>query len=462
MSTFNYTYNFGYIAEGIKKGKLLAIKYSDDASIMEHRLKVAVDDHQLLTRTASGHVSALFADLVDIAVSVHAADRLSYRYRDRTCRIQVQLPVRSSQFLDNLSIREELESILYWFTEDLWSFEFMPYVKSGRTIDVARRLLLDEKAQPTHVALWSGGLDALSGLYNRLIQEPNTHYTLFGTGSNEMIFSLQRDVAKKINTIFPHRTKLLQLPIRLRKEDTQISSSARSRGFIFLLLGAVCALQEKQHTLYIHENGIGALNLPLRDSEVGLDHSHSVHPLSLYRMGRWLSSLLEEPFSFENPFLFVTKAQICEELLQKNEELAFSTVSCDSRHRSDPMQCGYCSSCLLRRQAIAVLGKEDQTRYQITTSSERQKKSSKKERRIHLVAMLAQVETLRQLLSEENPWESMVKQYPLLDEIVQKMGGAKVENQARTSTHFLTLYRNYVSEWDINTVRHILKQGLLE
>ena len=462
MNEFDYTYNFGYIAEGIKNGKLLLIKHNSGASSTEHRLKVAVDDHQLLTSTASHYVSALFADLVDIAVSVHVADRLSSRHRDRTCRIRVQLPVRSPQFLDDSSIREELQRILYWFTEDLWSFEFMPYVRTGRMIDVAQRFSTDEKAQPTYIALWSGGLDALAGLYNRLIQEPNTHYTLFGTGSNEMIFSLQRDVAKKINIVFPNRTKLLQLPIRLRKEDTQTSSSSRSRGFVFLLLGAVCALQEKQRTLYIHENGIGALNLPLRDSEVGLDHSHSVHPLSLYRMRKWLSSLLEEPFLFENPFLFTTKAQICEELLREREELAFSTVSCDSRHRSDPMQCGYCSSCLLRRQAIAVLGKEDQTRYQITASSERQKKSSKKERRVHLVAMLAQVETLRQRLSKENPWQGMVKQYPLLDEIVQKMGGTQVENQVKIGTQFLSLYHNYVSEWDSDVVRNVLKQGLLE
>ncbi len=76
--------------------------------------------------------------------------------------------------------------------------------------------------------------------------------------------------------------------------------------------------------------------------------------------------------------------------------------------------------------------------------------------------MLAQVEILRQRLSKEQPWQGMVKQYPLLDEIVQKMGGTQVENQVKIGTQFLSLYHNYVSEWDSDVVRNLFKQGLLE
>jgi 7-cyano-7-deazaguanine synthase in queuosine biosynthesis len=457
MNQFDYRYNFDNIAEGIKKGQLQRI---DCVANEVHKLSAAVYDSQLLINTSSYEVSSLLADLTDIAVAVYTADRLSQRKKNVTCRINIQLPIRSSSLLDrSSSIREQLQEILYWFTEDLWFFDFMPYTQIGRFSEVNKRLPIPDEPHPKRVALWSGGLDALAGLYHQLMQDTTTYYTLFGTGGNEMILHTQKLLIDEIKRTLPtDRLKLIQIPIRLKKEDARTSSSARVRGFVFMLLGAVCALQEEQNTLYIHENGIGAINLPFRDSEVGLDHSRSVHPLSLYRMSKFLSSMLETPFSFENPFLFSTKAQVCEKLLRETPELAFLTITCDSRHRRDPMQCGYCSSCLLRRQAIAALGKDDRTNYLVTELSRRQKKYY----RTHLVAMLAQVNTLRMLLSSEDSWQSLSENYQTLDEIVQKTGGTRREDQSVMRHQFLDLYRNYISEWDRDRVHTIIKQGLLE
>jgi len=55
---------------------------------------------------------------------------------------------------------------------------------------------------------------------------------------------------------------------------------------------------------------------------------------------------------------------MCQALVEAGcVDLAFETISCDRLHREKPMQCGYCSSCLLRRQALAVQRVEDQTCY---------------------------------------------------------------------------------------------------
>jgi hypothetical protein len=227
----------------------------------------------------------------------------------------------------------------------------------------------------------------------------------------------------------------------------------RSRGFVFLLLGAVCSCQAGKDTLYIHENGIGAINLPFRKSEVGLDHSRSVHPLSLIHMGDLLSAILERPFFFRNPFLSWTKAQMCKEPLERGaEKQVFATVSCDSRHRAYPMQCGYCSSCLLRRQAIAVSGVIDKTHYQITDNPSRERKSVDA---THYRAMLAQVDAMKTLLAVPDSWHKISQRYHTLLDIVDN-----AEEQETIQAQLLQLYQNYVTEWE--TFRELIGREFLE
>jgi hypothetical protein len=154
--------------------------------------------------------------------------------------------------------------------------------------------LADARSELSAVTLWSGGLDSLAGLYNRLSGEPSARYILLGTGSNTILHSTQQQVAVRLRSRFPGRIRLVQIPIRLdestalRKEPRQ-----RSRGFVFMLLGAACAYLAGKTTLSVYENGIGAINLPFRASEVGLDHTRSSHPLSLLYMSNLVTELLE-------------------------------------------------------------------------------------------------------------------------------------------------------------------------
>lgn len=165
-------------------------------------------------------------------------------------------------------------------------------------------------------------------------------------------------------------------------------------------------------------------------------------------------------FTFQNPFLFWTKAQMCGILAQPTTiGLVFLTITCDRLRREQPMQCGCCSSCLLRRQTLAVLGIKDQTKYVVTCSHthDGSKRSSESN---HLRAMLYQVNSLRSLLSTVDPWYSISKQYSVLHEIIEQM--AKQESIAPSVLveQLLQLYKRYVHEWD--SVQHIVGQGLLE
>jgi hypothetical protein len=271
------------------------------------------------------------------------ADRLSFRNTDRTCSIHVCLPVRHPELWGSTKTIDYLDDLLYWYTQDHWSFEFRSRSLYGRFAEREATLPFSFREAPPEVALWSGGLDSLAGLYSQLSSSATARYVLFGTGMNTQMHHKQEMYAHLIADQFPGRVTLIQVPYRLEStKEMQKHTLQRSRGFVFLLLGTVCALLEDQHTLSIYENGIGAINLPFSEAEVGLDHSLSVHPISLLRMEAFISHLLNTTFLFQNPFLFKTKAQMCQALVGSPHypELIDSTFTCDRPHREQPGQCG--------------------------------------------------------------------------------------------------------------------------
>ncbi len=466
LEEYDYDFTFEHIGEQYKESGLRIFDYRANRVI---DVQIMVDDSQIPLLNYQA-LAPQHSDLVDIAIAVHLVDRLATNYskmvrteKEMPRRIRIRLPLQTYRKLNDTSIPEKLREVLYWFTGDFWTFEFLPYTKHPRTAQRQHPLpFLSQTNEATRVALWSGGLDAFAGAYQQLCQDNASNYILFGTGSNNYMNATQRETSEMLVGLFPGRIQLLQLPFALRgvNDDIRTSSSMRSRGFVFLLLGAVCAHHIEKNTLHIHENGVGAINLPFRKSEVALDHSRSVHPLSLVYMSDLLSTILGQPFLFRNPFLSWTKAQMCKELLTQGfTKLASFTVSCDSRHRAYLQQCGYCSSCLLRRQAIVVSGVPDKTSYQITDNSKRKRNPKDA---LYYRAMLAQVNTMKTLLATSDSWQRMSQHYLTLSDIVENMGVQREQEVSQTvlQTRLLQLYREYVNEWE--QVREPLGRAFLE
>lgn len=201
------------------------------------------------------------------------------------------------------------------------------------------------------------------------------------------------------------------------------------------------------------------LNLPFRASEVGLDHSRSVHPLSLIAMSALVSHLLGTAFTFRNQFVLTTKAEICARLAHpRAHPLIFSTITCDRLHRIKGLQCGCCSSCLLRRQAIAVHAIHDETPYVVLSAQERTPKD-RYEASLHLRAMLHQVATFSSLFATDDPWFAFAYHYPTLGDIVDR-SAIDLPAGRSLADELLELYRRYVHEW--HTVQHMIGRDLLE
>jgi len=381
---------------------------------------------------------SLAFDLIDLAVAVNIADWLSRRAQDVSHHIMVHLPLRNPDLFANPSTYQKLQDILYWYTEDSWIFEFTQRVAPEHTTE--RRGALTEPRRK-EVALWSGGLDSFSGLCSRW-SDPNllSGFLLVGTGSNDFIKKKQQSLARAVQQHLSKRIEWVQVTFQaLGAGEIPKNSLFRARGFSFLLLGAAMAYLECQPQLYVYENGVGAINLRLSTAEVGLDYARSVHPKSLSLVGDLVSALVGEPFEICNPFLFHTKTQMCKPLVGNATltHLATKTITCDRLPREPGRQCGCCTSCLLRRQALTAAGIADRTPYAVLASG-----YSPDYKELHLKAMLQQIATLQRLLDETNPWNALCQSFPELIEVQY------VLPEGVASQRLPRLYRTYVEEWN--------------
>lgn len=439
----DYTLDFG---SGVNSNG--CIQFTDRATKKESFIGIAIDDEEFNCRVKQEFPSVV-ADLIDLAVAIHFADRLAFQnLRQDQSHIYVKLPVRHPEIMNTELFRSQLENLLEWATGSLWLFDFSKRSDAERS--VVRQPSLPVASQDCEVAMWSGGLDAFAGLYQRLRSHPEKSFLLFGTGGNVNVHKLQEDTEKQIRYIFPNRCTLYRFPIGFCDSNAvRKNKITRARGVVFAMLGAACASLMGRQELCFYENGTGAINLPYRESALGLDHTRSVHPLTLLKVSDLISELLGEAFRVWNPFLFSTKSEMCQILAEDvTGRLSSQTKSCDSPHRHNISQCGYCSSCLLRRQALSAAKIEDKTRYLILHGNY----SPVKDPSESLRHMLAQVETLRFLLNRPNPheiqWEALTRKFPILDDIVDQCSVVEKLTALDMQSKLIRLYQKYVAEWD--------------
>jgi hypothetical protein len=398
---------------------------------------------QLYTNQAVD-VQDIASDILDLSMTIHVADWLSRRQNEQRCKIHVELPLRCSARFSG----SQLAEILRWFTEDEWSFSFSAIKQRSDQ----QLTILPQAQSRQEIALWSGGLDSLAGLWNRSLVNSNDQFVLIGAGANRRVKGIQRKVFRGVREKLVGRTLQLRQPSfilsnialsRNGQSRVTINDRARTRGLVFMLVGAACALLEGGHELYVYENGIGALNLPYAGA-VGLDHTRSVHPLSLIHAGKLISDVIGRKFAIHNPFLFHTKGQMCAALGPHEVLLVAATTSCDRPQRAlqRPVQCGCCSSCLLRRQALDAAGMIDRTTYW------KQNIISEANVNSFLPAMSDQVRKLKTCIDSVDPWSNLLLAYPDLSKTADTVArDERVPSQA-IQERFTTLFRNYVREWD--------------
>lgn len=312
-------------------------------------------------------------DLLHLAASIYAVDRLAGREHRRTqsdCsrELQVTLGVSDLDFWDDDRVRSLVIDVLETLSEDLWDIRFVAW--GGVDPESQRRLLRlpdDLKETSPLVCLYSGGLDSAAGLGLRIDQDPGRPVVPVTVRHQ----SAQRRLVRDQYCLLRERTDVRMYPlvvpfsmVRPSRLVPREETSQRTRAFLFSALGGVAASLLGASTVEVFESGVGVVNLPFMAGMIGSRMTCSCHPGFFRLMSRLVSEVSGRDISFTFPHLGRTKGEMVRGLAEMGlHELAQATVSCvhfPLRHKRTK-QCGVCPACILRRQALLAAGIEEPT-----------------------------------------------------------------------------------------------------
>ncbi|WP_235431979.1 7-cyano-7-deazaguanine synthase [Nocardiopsis sp. RV163] len=387
--------------------------------------------------------NSLAADLWWIAASCMAVDRNLRRPARHKWRsgqewsrtIGVSIPVQNPEWWTAHASR--VADLLEWLTADTWKLDFL----RGDTLGFrSEDLGIDASELAGEAALFSGGLDSVSGMIDDL-RSSGDRLTAVSVSTNSRMRSLQQRIFHGLRRPLPRLCAQLSFTLQVHMDNPE--DTVRTRGFVFLAAGVVSAIALKRDSLRLYENGPGALNLALSRGQVGAQTARAVHPKTLLYMERLAEDITGAPFRVENRCFRLTKAEMVQRVPAGDEydRVLEATISCDTgfaHHGSDGSthpHCGGCTSCLLRRQALAAAGRGVPTPQRPTPQRKLE----------HRHLMNWQVARLRHAMSGGLSWKRMVREFP---DLVCDPDSFLPEHRGE----LLDLFSRYAAEWDLPSV----------
>jgi 7-cyano-7-deazaguanine synthase in queuosine biosynthesis len=303
-----------------------------------------------------GGLTSLEADLLLVASSVFAVDRcLARGQREDFARgIEISIPVVNAGRLQ--PVRALLEELLRTLSNDSWRIAFRQESGQTETVPVANQ-------RQGSTLLFSGGLDSLAAAIELGTSTPALQLVSHTTRNQRTSVTQDELVSllKSIGIAPPHRKFLVSAtstaPATHISFDTE--SSQRTRSFLFLTLGVLCA-RRAGHTevVYLAENGQMAIHLPLTSARIGAFSTHTAHPDVLAKAKLFFNEILQTSLHIANPYVHKTKAEVTKIVWDKLFPAIPIATSCwkTSRLRGEATHCGVCIPCIVRRIAIESHG----------------------------------------------------------------------------------------------------------
>ena len=364
-------------------------------------------------------------DLMVLAAHVYAADtRISRKSESQdswTRELRLVVPVSDRSRWEPTT--STLVRMLNFLTGDRWTICFRQRPSQVATLVPPRTARLIGPPFD-NLSLLSGGLDSLINAIDRL-EEGCTPLFISHAG-DPATSSDQNTLIKGLNEAFPARAfNQLRLWMSFPKgliPGSCIENSTRARSFLFFALGIFAGSGfDMPFTLYVPENGLIALNVPLDLLRLGALSTRTTHP---YYIARWNELLVQLalPGKIDNPYWDQTKGEMV--LACANPDLlthlAPYSMSCSSPTKGrylglNRQHCGYCLPCIIRRAALqAGFGHgADKTQYSIPDLKARSLSTQQAEGQQVRAFQLA-IERLR--LRPELASILIHKQGPLIDE----------------------------------------------
>ncbi|MDP4266305.1 MAG: Qat anti-phage system QueC-like protein QatC [Bacteroidota bacterium] len=309
-------------------------------------------------------------DLLYISLMVYYADRkISRKEEDDawTRQIKMYIPVIETELWNEN--KELLEKMISFLSGDIWKFEFRKRELNQKEEKAFKGMDRQKKKhQPKAICMLSGGLDSFIGAIDILNQEKDVWFVGHYSGGKGVI-KYQKNVIENLiveyNLYSDQFFNFFASPLR------GIEDTTRTRSFMFfahaIILGSG---MDKDMTLYIPENGLISLNIPLTNTRMGSSSTRTTHP---YYMKLFQQLLINIGLKIKlyNPYQFKTKGQMIKEckdpdFLYKNISKTMSCSHPDIGRYSgekDPNHCGNCLPCVIRRAAIEYAFKNDTSNY---------------------------------------------------------------------------------------------------
>ena len=308
-------------------------------------------DLQKIEETLDHEIHPAIIDLYRIASAVYFSDLQLSRPKARTRNFDILISVSEKSRWD--AQKQHLESMLRFLSGDSFNFHFV----QGRFPD--QEFLFTDSRQRRAVSLFSGGLDSFSGV-KWLIDHEYSPMIISHGPSNNIITSVQNTLHDELQRIIEN-LEIIQVKARPRrnKDNKAKELSQRTRSFLFLSLGSIFALENGIREIFLSENGILALNIPITQSRI-FSNTKTAHPKFINNFNVLINNLFPNSISVINPFDHMTKGETIS-FLDNDENyinLIRETVTCSRSFRLQitpnitAKNCGICIPCILRRASI--------------------------------------------------------------------------------------------------------------
>jgi 7-cyano-7-deazaguanine synthase in queuosine biosynthesis len=300
--------------------------------------------------------------MLNFALSVYTADVRVGRIHteDRWTRdFILYFPVTDTNRWNEVS--SILVRMLSFLTGDRWDIQFRERAMHS---EAAATPVTGTATKPSGVCLFSGGLDSFVGAIDILESKDDSialvgHY---GAGSAHVA---QKAAWRALDEAYSGRTRPIWCYVQPPKEEGgDVEQTMRSRSILFLGLGVVAASALGSKTpLWVPENGLISINVPLTHARAGSLSTRTTHPHFLGLFQNVLAAL-DLPVEVRTHYRFYTKGEMLQQCA--NQDLlragASTTMSCSHpdagryQGRSPGKHCGYCIPCLIRRASLNSIG----------------------------------------------------------------------------------------------------------
>jgi len=309
-------------------------------------------------------------DLFYISLMVYYADRKVLRgdsYDAWTRRFKIYMPVLE---LEKWNLNKVLlEKTLAFLSGDIWEFEF----RKRNHNEVEKNFIkgferTKKKHSPKAFCMLSGGLDSFIGAIDLLNDKKDIVFVShYGGGKGEIQYQQKLKVQLKDKFKLNNNQFFNFYAVPLKG----IEDTTRTRSFMFFAHAIILVSGVgEEMSLYIPENGLISLNIPLTNTRLGTSSTRTTHPHYMNKLQLLLDNL-GISVELKNPYQFFTKGEMIENCKSPSflKDNINNTMSCSSpdqgrfNKETSPSHCGTCLPCIIRRASIKKAYGADKSYY---------------------------------------------------------------------------------------------------